>query len=601
MLVHVSTTPLNLNSGEHIAQSFDQALILLRQAKGEKKLIIHGGTYYATNIKLTKADSGITIEAAGGEKPVLSGAIAVNKWIKDDKTGWFVADAPVINGKCADFRLLMTADGKRLKKARYPLKGRLQHNTVFTAAEWKGSHANGWGRALLDEELNHFEYKPEDIPEDFDPSSAEIQVFHSWNESYCRLKSINEKTHTIYLEPNCTYPPGSIGHSEYAIYNTKEGMQENGRWYCDRKNAKIYYRPEKDECVETFSCFVPVTTRIIEIEENVKDVTLKNLTLTAATTPIVNEAYQHPCQRGGAGFGVMEQDGAIYGINIDNVKVISCEVFKTGGFGIMLKGGKIQISDCVLSDCGAGGIGISSNLSIPQKNKNYAQLSFVKNCTIERIGLDYYSAAGIFSDNAIIKKNIIKNTPYTSIIANGDYCEVLDNVCINPMLVLNDGACIYMHINKDCLVKGNTCINENPPRPNYNLIFGIYLDSETFGYEICNNTFKGFDRTIMDAREGERNFFHDNFIEYIPLNGEVANTEIIFPILKTAEMNNNIFHCKKLTLRYNPEFFDFNRDFKNNKLLVDELTVKPYEEWTGPRADDGEIVTEYGSNKKLSF
>jgi len=157
------------------------------------------------------------------------------------------------------------------------------------------------------------EVKPgEMLTKDFDDVSAEIQVYHLWNESYCKILKHDREKRTFWLTPNCTYPPG-VWKRSYAIYNTYEGMGESGRWYCNRRENKIYYHPFPGESVENFACFVPVNTRIVELGEGCENITIRGLTLTAATTPVINEQYQHPCQRGGAGFGVMEQDGAIQG------------------------------------------------------------------------------------------------------------------------------------------------------------------------------------------------------------------------------------------------------------------------------------------------
>lgn len=597
MIVHVSNNSQELKGVKTVA-SFDEALGILRKAGGEKKIVVHGGTYPACSIKLTKEDNGLTIEAAGGEKPVLSGAVTVSDWSCDEETGWFVADVPAVDGKQVDFRLLLKTDGTYLKKARYPLNGRLEHETVFTAGEWVGSHAGGWQRPLLDDELNHFTYKKEDISDDFDAESAEIQVYHSWNESYCKVSKHDRENCVFWLTPNCTYPPGSLYVSAYAVYNTKEGMAEDGRWYCNRGAGKIYYRPYPNENVESFACFVPVTTKIIEMEDGCENITIKGLSLTAATTPVVNEKYLHPCQRGGAGFGVMEQDGAIYGKELKNIEINDVDIYNTGGYGIMLRGESLHVRRCNIKKCGAGGIGISSENLLTPENRYEDWVSCVEDCRIENIALDYLGAVGIFSNSAMLRRNYIAETSYTSIIANGDYCVVENNICINPMLVLNDGACIYMHINKGCIVRGNMCLCEKAPDEISLMCWAIYLDSDTTDFEICNNVIKGFKRAMLDARMGDRNRWHHNYMEYscdIP-GHETMSVEL--PTDKRIDFHSNIMNSENIKIIYSRGFFDQSEDMNFNTAVCKNIVFEYRKNKNLPE----EALPEFGgTNVKSEF
>lgn len=571
MIVHVAKHSVESNKDIRVAATFEEALKILREHSGRKEIVVHSGLYTGCHIKLTQQDNGLTIRAAGGEKPVLSGAVVVSDWEVDAKTGWFVGRAPKINGAFADFRFLMTVDGRWLKKARYPLTGRLTHETEFESNSWVGSHAGGWQRALSDDELNHFVYKQEDIPEDFDYTSAEIQVYHSWNESYCKLERQDRESRTFWLTPVCTYPPGSFWRSEYAVYNTKEGMGEDGRWYCDRTAGKIYYRPYPGERVEDFECFVPVTTRIIELEPSCENICIEGLTLMAATTPVINERYQHPCQRGGPGFGVMEQDGAIYGEGVNNVEIKDVEICRTGGYGIMLRGESLHVRRCRIHHCGAGGIGISSANLLTPENREEAWASCVEDCTIEEIGIDYMGAAGIFSNSAMIRRNYIANTPYTCIIANGDYCVVENNICIDPMRVLNDGACIYMHINKGCVVRGNTCFCRNETNA---MVWGIYLDSDTSDFELYDNVIKGFYQPMLDARKGSRNSWHHNYMEYSGTYNGDNTMDVGFPADKRINFYGNVMHSEKIKIRSARKHFVPEEDMKDNTAICEEVYIE---------------------------
>ena len=93
MIVHVNPSS---NQGVKTPQ---EALNVLRKASGEKKMLIHSGVYYGTKLNLTKEDKGLTIEGVGKGRAILSGGIPITDWKIDEKTGWFYAQAPIVDGK----------------------------------------------------------------------------------------------------------------------------------------------------------------------------------------------------------------------------------------------------------------------------------------------------------------------------------------------------------------------------------------------------------------------------------------------------------------------------------------------------------------------
>ena len=115
MIVHVAKQDISRNDGT-VVSSIDQALALTRQYHGDRTIVVHSGLYPATHIVLTAQDRHLTICNAGGEKPVLSGAVLVNNWSVDPQTGWFTADVPQMDGQFVDFRFLMTTEGRYLNR-----------------------------------------------------------------------------------------------------------------------------------------------------------------------------------------------------------------------------------------------------------------------------------------------------------------------------------------------------------------------------------------------------------------------------------------------------------------------------------------------------
>src|SRR5688572_4795254 len=81
---HVSPQGRDTNAGT-AAKPFatlEKARNAARAAKGDRhKVLLHGGTYHLEKtLELSPADSGLVIQAAGKETPVLSGGRAINGW-----------------------------------------------------------------------------------------------------------------------------------------------------------------------------------------------------------------------------------------------------------------------------------------------------------------------------------------------------------------------------------------------------------------------------------------------------------------------------------------------------------------------------------------
>lgn len=533
MIIHVGTT----DTGNRTVAKPEEALALLRQATGEKKMVLHSGVYYGTQLHLTKEDNGLIIEGSGQGRAVLSGGIPVKDWRLDEKTGWFYTDVPQVDGEPVDFRLLLSANGDYLKKARYPLVGELKHRSVFEKEIWRGSCYGGWGRMLKREELDNFVYDPKDFSDDFVYENAEVQVYHSWNESYTNIVGMDRETNTFYVDPPCGHPAGSFYHQEYIVYNTAEGMAEDGRWFHDKRAHRIYYRPYPKETAEQFCAIVPLTTTVISFEEGCQDITLRNIEVTAATTPVVTDIFSPEVMRGAGGFISMEQSGAIEGEGLSSILLEDVSVYKTGGFGIKLKGEDIFVRRAQLTECGAGGIALCIGTPIPENpsEETLAGWPCVEGCRITHIGMDYYSAAAIFIDNALARNNYIEDTPYSGIVAYGDNVVIENNIVLDPMQTLNDGAAIYKLMDKNGVIRNNF-VQRRRGSKSLNCK-GLYLDAPGVDFIVSGNVVKGFYLPFHHHVGQPGTVWKDNYFE---TDGDMLLT---FHRTQGSHLVNNIFRC----------------------------------------------------------
>ncbi len=488
----------------HVKQGTDidcleKALEILRSSIAgkleERRIILHEGTYYSTSLKLLPEDSGLVIEGSGEGRAVLSGGVAVKNWQLCSENGWFYAKVPIKDGRYADFRSLITTDGRYLKLARYPLTGSLPNLTPLPPnCIWKGSVFGGWGRNFIRAELDNFVYDPKDIPDTLINENAYIQVFHSWNESFVRLVRNDKENHRFYVDPPCGHPPGAWKKS-YAIWNTVEGMAEDGRWYCDNVEHVIYYRPFPYEKPENFEAVVPLTESVIHLEAGCRDITIRRLDVTAASSIVATELFSVEVQRGAGGFCSLEQSGAIQGSGVSDVVIEDVSVYYTGATGIKLRGERVWVKNSHVHHTGAAGICICLPDIITKATRDELPNTWpaIEDNRIEYTGLQYHSGPGIYTESCMVKRNYIAHTSYSGIVANGDYLLIEDNIVTDPMLELNDGAAIYKHLDNYTVIRNNHCIlpayrNGSGDR----ICMGIYLDAPGFNFEVCNNTITGF-------------------------------------------------------------------------------------------------------------
>ena len=82
--------------------SLERAVIESRKTQGiNKRIIIKGGEYYDVSIKLDSSDSGLCIEGAEGETPVLYGGIELNAWNETEDGMWYLK-LPEVQGELWD-------------------------------------------------------------------------------------------------------------------------------------------------------------------------------------------------------------------------------------------------------------------------------------------------------------------------------------------------------------------------------------------------------------------------------------------------------------------------------------------------------------------
>ena len=412
------------------------------KAKAQKRIVMRGGKYYDVQLVLGTEDSGLTIEAAPDEKPVLYGGRPVTGWRKDGR--FYAAPLAGVREGEWDFRMLVV-DGRWRPRARLPREGRFEHLSEFKV-RWMSTTYGGWERKPTDEELTTMIYRPGDLATWLDVHNAELTIFHQWDESLVGLKALDDAAHTVTFSTPATHPAGgfatpSTGAGKtYVVWNVREGMQEPGQWYLDRAAGRVVYWPLPDEDVETIEAIAPTTECVIRIagEEKapVRDVTLKGLSISAATAPLAT-----------AGFGAGKPQGAVTAEHAQDCRLSGLTVTSVAGQGIRLQGCPgARIEDCETGETGACGIQVQG----PGAEIN--------RCHVHHVGVLFPSAIGVVGRGGDIAVTgcRIHHTPYSAVCASGGSGSRFEsNLFWDVMQVLHDGAAIYVTFCKEYALRGN--------------------------------------------------------------------------------------------------------------------------------------------------
>lgn len=441
-----------------------------REVAGACELIVHGGCYEQVSLVLTPADSGLTISAALGETPVLYGGRRLRGW-QPIGNGWYGIALPEVATGVWDFRALVV-NGRLAARARYPEEGRLRHLNEFPV-RWMSSTAGGWERKPTEAELTTMRYQPGDLGPWLDVRNAEVTIYHQWDESLVGLSALDAQTQTVTFSTPAGHPPGAFADwnpeaNTYVVWNVREGMTHPGQWYLDRTAGMVVYWPLPGEELDTAEVIAPTTETIIHLEgsaeQPVTDITLRGLTLTGTTTPLI-----------AGGFGAMHFAGAVMAEHAAACTFAKLTVCQVGGHGVKLQRCReMLVNDCDVFDTGAGGIYCRGE-SVDNR---------ITECGVHHVGQHYPSSIGIFADGLRLRidHNEISDTPYTGINCGSVDSAIEYNRISRVMQVLRDGAAIYFFAGKNMRVRRNVAIDIDTP-----LGHGYYPDERCEGCIVEEN------------------------------------------------------------------------------------------------------------------
>lgn len=370
--------------------------------------------------------------------------------------------------------------------------------------------------------------------------NAEISMFNQWSESYAGVEAIDTFTHVIRLNYPLIVPPGSYGHKEYVVWNTREGLMRVGQWYWDKSSNKIYYHEPPGETVQEI--IVPTQRNIITFEKGAEKVRLKGFSISGAANKLQNENF--------ACTGI---DPAIEGSQVRDILLEELSIIDTNGSAIRLQGNEINLTGLRICNCGGGGIYING--------KNIT----VNNCVIDSMGKIFKGAVGIQGNvkQVLIANCTISNTPYSGICLAIDSGVIRDCVIKHAMTELLDGGAIYGNSHHVSVVH-NYIVGNNDGR----FTLGIYFDEQSSDCSAQNNIVvnSGIPVHCNIARNVvyQNNLFVDKENQSINSGGS-----------SSISLNGNVFIAPKIQFN-GPSVFD-----KQTDTLKLEPKLRKYANPTG--------------------
>ena len=457
--------------------SLEDAVKASRASKGgPNEILVHNGIYrLEKTLRLGAQDRRLCIRALEPGKAILSGSKAVTGWRPVEGRPWLVADVP--EAREGLFVRALVVDGKFAPRAEYPGKGSQLENTNEWTVRWLSSVGNGWERPPTHEEYTTMTVKPGDLPDTMDFASADVRVFHEWDNSLVRGASYDPTTLTVKFAEECRFPPGSFKRHGYVVYNVKEGMTEPGQWYLDGKTGQLFYWPRPGEQAAMPTVEIPVLETIMTIGYGGKD-TLVGLRLSG----LVFENAKVPLKRPSfSGRGI---NAALMGCRMFDTTFENLTFRNNGGLGIVLsQNAKLTLRESRFVDTGSCAVQLAGSDFDISRNK------FLDS------GAVFTSAAGVCLSGNDIRfcNNEIDGAPYCGVSYGGRGNLFASNRVSRVMQLLHDGAAFY-GMSVGCTFRGNHVIDNKPADRGRH---AFYYDEGSKDGLVVDNVIEGGFRVAM--------------------------------------------------------------------------------------------------------
>jgi parallel beta-helix repeat protein len=358
-----------------------------RGAAGPFTVRIRGGRYFLHEpLALSSEDSGVTWEAAPGERVLLSGGRVITGWKKGSGPIW-TADAGT-----QPFRQLFVS-GRRAQRARTP-------NFGFYRIDGPSSQDKPF----------RLKFRGSDIRKEWAGTDTEVVALLAWADIRMPIASVDEAAHvaTLTFDPR---PSNKEKDARYYIENAPDGLDSAGEWRLDRASNTVSYWPLAGEDMTKEEFIAPRLTELIHLD-GARDLTFRGLEFLHTDWTMDAKGY--------ADTQAAVAVGATFeAVDAENISIEKCQFRHLGNYAIGFGRGchHNRIVRNQIYDIGAGGIRIGEPVQrAEEKDRNFD--NEITDNDIHHLGYVYPPAVGVFVLQASrnhIAHNHIHDLFYTAI------------------------------------------------------------------------------------------------------------------------------------------------------------------------------------------
>lgn len=360
-----------------------------------------------------------------------------------------------------------------------------------------------------------------------DKSQAIVQVMQEWTSGWHRVSASAAPAGGVRVSPRAKWPflQGGLN-QRFFVENVAAALDAPGEWLWDSAGLRYITAPADNNQPLAFD--MPQLDKLIVITGNaatnvfVHDLEFRglNFAYTRRVTPDEGYVDNQAAYTIGA---AIEVDAA------RRIVIDACTITRTGGYGVWLRAAvrESQVSNCRMSDLGAGGIKVGQAALWPT-GANGTGLNTISANSIIDTGKLLPGAVAIWvgqsSDNTVAN-NLVANTSYSGIsvgwkwgygatTASGN--RITNNLLVNiGMAQLSDMAAIYtLGESPGTVISGNV-IHEVRSYPGYGAgSWGLYNDSGSSNVLWERNVVVGTDDGGYLLNQGRNNTVRSNVLAF---------------------------------------------------------------------------------------
>ena len=361
------------------------------------------------------------------------------------------------------------------------------------------------------EGAGEFNYR-EDLPAMSDPASAQMVMYHYWEQERFGVKEIDSSSKLLTLNGVTSMnlmSGGGGGPAVFRLENVREAMNQPGEFYIDRVNRKLYVIPEMLPEGGGFTVWLPCAEQAFIIN-NMYDLSFLNVSFTGFGWDMES---RNPSQGGSDLPGVFELTGC------DNCSFLSCDFSHVSYYAVKAVSGVsgLKVMNCVFRDIGSGAVHLGGENS----EEGCVRDCVIKNNVINGYGRDFADGIGVLAryvNGGEISHNDISDGYYTGVSCGWTwgYSETVtdDNrVSYNHIHnigqgVLSDLGGIYtLGPQAGTVLQGNV-IHDIDCRDYGG--WGIYLDEGSSGILVTENLCYRFNANAFHQHYGRENLIVNN-------------------------------------------------------------------------------------------